>query len=493
MKLFKRKKLYARFLVKGGVTSPGYLLQIIKAARELGNKYLHFGSRQDILLSINHNDTKVVENNIKQLDLKVIFKNIDAQNEQNIVSSYVACDILPSTFWVTSGTYLRVLDSFEYTPKLKVNIVDPKQNLVPIFYGALNFIASNKEHYWYLYIKNDKNGDNQLWPVLIYSNDIHLLTIALEGMIVDNPNYQIVELFKNISDVLQLNNANIMEELNYSNNFFPEYEGIYKMQSGNRYWAGFYWRNNYYTTEFLEEVCKLCLKTNVSKICLTPWKTFLIKDISENDIIQWEHLIGKFGINMRHSSFELNWHLPLLDKSALNLKKYIVKSFDKVDVRTFGLSFTISKKNNTPMTSIVVKDNGPFSGPFLSFFNTYDILYSKDFNSNANARTTAIINCRKNKVPKILMDLCKQYYAKLISTAPSDKITAESKKLTTFAKPVYQCKSCFTIYDEELGDHFVGIKAHTPFKQLPDDYQCYTCGNSKSEFVQITLEVPSLL
>ena len=46
--------------------------------------------------------------------------------------------------------------------------------------------------------------------------------------------------------------------------------------------------------------------------------------------------MGKFGINERHSSLELNWHLPVIDREALELKKFLVRELDQQDISTDG-------------------------------------------------------------------------------------------------------------------------------------------------------------
>ncbi|MEP3389010.1 MAG: rubredoxin domain-containing protein, partial [Reichenbachiella sp.] len=102
---------------------------------------------------------------------------------------------------------------------------------------------------------------------------------------------------------------------------FPYYEGLNREPGGN-YWLGLYWRNNKFTINFLIALCKRCMETNVGKISLTPWKSLVIKGIEESYLLGWEKLMGRFGINLRHSSLELNWHLPVLSEEALELKNY---------------------------------------------------------------------------------------------------------------------------------------------------------------------------
>jgi len=136
-----------RLIVRGGVLSPGELKYICESVESLGVKTISFGSRQDILLP-----KKVNSVNLEQFDkLKVVEAN--ETGVENIVSSYVCADIFSSTSWLTGDRYLYLLEQFKSKSTLKINLTDPKQRLVPLFTGHINFIASEHEDYWYLYIR----------------------------------------------------------------------------------------------------------------------------------------------------------------------------------------------------------------------------------------------------------------------------------------------------------------------------------------------------
>ena len=139
------KRKLQRIFIKGGVLSPGELKQIIKMSESLGLKTIKFGSRQDILIPFSKSNKKITD----------LYPNINIETErehnyQNIVSSYVSSDIFPETSWLKGSTYLYILEQFRYNPKLKINITDPKQQLVPLYNGQINFIASENEDYWHL-------------------------------------------------------------------------------------------------------------------------------------------------------------------------------------------------------------------------------------------------------------------------------------------------------------------------------------------------------
>lgn len=49
----------------------------------------------------------------------------------------------------------------------------------------------------------------------------------------------------------------------------------------------------------------------------------------------------------------------------------------------------------------------------------------------------------------------------------------------------YKCTVCGYIYDPEKGDPDSGIKAGTPFDQIPNDWVCPVCGVGKDQFEKV--------
>src|SRR6267378_608624 len=333
----KKKSDLIRAFVKGGFLSPADLLKLLELSRNLGNKYVLFGSRQDILFP---------SGEVNDVQLEKAFRAIHIDYElggdqsvfQNIVSSYAAVNIVETTNWVKEDSYNVVIDSFEYKPKLKINIVDPAQSLVPLFTGELNFIASKEENYWYLFIRDSRKANMiECWPRLIFGQDIAKIARELEELFLKYLPFTIEELYMVLkNNNIRINYKPIPEKLKFPEITFPYYEGLNAMLN-NQYWLGLYWRNNQYDINFMSAACRLCQETNVSKINIIPWKAFVIKGIKAIDRLRWEKLMGKFGINERHSSLELNWHLPVIDMEALELKRFLVRELDQQDISTHGL------------------------------------------------------------------------------------------------------------------------------------------------------------
>jgi len=480
------KDLY-RVLNKGGVLSPALFARILDIAEESGNKYVHLGSRQDILFYLP--DENRTWNELRESGISLQKRS---SGIQNVVSSYVCVDILPSTSWVHSGAYLKVLDQFADDHLLRVNIVDPRQNMVPLFSGHLNFIASEMANYWHLYLNLDQDKDPMAWPGMIFTDDIAGFAREIEGHIVQEKirNYPaLVEIMK--LSARQKQTLESTKEVSLPSGFFPDYEGLNKMEGKEQYWAGFYWRNNCYPVQFLKEVCRLCRNTNIGKISFTPWKTFLIKDIGVSDKIYWDELIGRYGINMRHSSFELNWHLPLLDQQAHELKRYLVSEFDQFDIRTFGLSFAIQKKSGERFTTVVIRSRNriPLLGKY-DFTRTYSIEYAYEFNPNNNHYIEFATGLSRNELPQALKELTKRYYSGLFYRNRPEQVRKKDKPERIHQK-VYQCPDCLTIYDERYGDVLAGIPAGISFNQLPGDYRCQVCETPKTAFASVDIYTAS--
>jgi len=469
-----KKSDLIRAFVKGGILSPADMLKIMDISRKLGNKYVHFGSRQDIMFPSNDRGEAVLEEAFRAIGIDYELGS-DLSVYQNIVSSYVAVHVTETTNWVKEDTYHFVIDNFDYRPKIKINIVDPVQSLVPLFTGELNFVASKEENYWYLYIRNGNNLE--CWPKLVFTQDIASISKVLEELILSFSSVTVNELFMIVQTRKRINYRPVTEVLKFSDSIFPYYEGLNAMLN-NLYWLGLYWRNNQYDIDFMSSACRLCQETNIAKINVIPWKAFIIKGIKSSDRIRWEKLMGKFGINERHSSIELNWHLPVIDAEALELKRFLVRELDQQDISTHGLTFTIKTHRDMLLfTSIVIEKN-------LEIENSerFNILYAKNFNPNNIIYQIYSRGVRKEAIPALLIELSKLYFRQL---NPERELVSGASKTTPVngMVSIYQCSNCLTIYDKKYGDPFANIPPGIPFEQLPDSYACHVCDSPKKDFV----------
>lgn len=411
----KLKHNMIRMLVKGGAISPSYLLRILIIARKAGNKGISFGSRQDISFQVPQNKSEEIFKELSELKIAFILSTGNVSRRQNIVSSFAASDIFLNTHWLTNDHYLKILESFSFPHLLRINISDPRQSLVPLYYGNLNYVASQNSDYWFLYLRFPDEYKLQQWPALIHSKDLASVSKAIESTWLNKHDIDITSLFNSINTNVDHDHIEITNPFVETQYQAEEYEGFGRMHSSDNYWAGFYWRNNLYDIEFMEEMCQLCIKTNKATIAITPWKSFIVKDIQEKNLIHWKALDGRYGITMRHSAFELNWHLPLGNKDALKLKKYVVKKFDKKDVCVHGLTFGIASDYDLSFSTIMIKEK-PIAGILkrFNFLKKYDIDVADHYNPNRCKYYSFIKNCSHRQLPDALAKATLLFFEKFI-------------------------------------------------------------------------------
>jgi len=63
------------------------------------------------------------------------------------------------------------------------------------------------------------------------------------------------------------------------------------------------------------------------------------------------------------------------------------------------------------------------------------------------------------------------------------------EKFAVIGDGEHECQSCMYQYSPKKGDDFYPVSAGTPFKDLPEDWNCPVCGASKSKFKSIGRQV----
>jgi rubredoxin len=472
------KKSFVKINMRGGIISSGDLGNIVNVIKTSGTDRIELGERQNIYFYIEKGKRVETEELLKIASLDF---EIDNTKYPNIISSYAAENIFSSHSWLGEGIYRDILSSFAFKPKLKINISDNTQALAPLYTGCLNFIPSSYVNFFYLYINHPSFNGIQRWHKLIYTTDIANLSTQIEMEILKGNNTDVDSLSKKIEQGNIFITMDIEEPLIIPRLRFPYYEGMNKF--GDKFWLGIYRRNNDFSLELLESIYKLCILNKIGQINITSWKSIMIKGIVEEERIEWEKLLSRHGINSRHSSLELNWQLADMNSESLRIKNELVKNFDEEDIRTYGITFAIDAGKKFDINSSVVIKKRPsifnFWG-FLKKFTMYDILYTPDFNLNATNYITYTSNITWNGLALNLRNLCENYYKQLSEKLPERPTAPKEKK--QIERDLFQCKHCYTVYDEKYGEPENGIVVGTSFEQLPESYTCPLCENSKSNF-----------
>ena len=456
---------YPRIATQGGVITPDELQRLALIAKKWALGKIEVGFRQDLLIPCTDSQRSLLRSQLMSEGFGV---EEAAAVHPNIVSSLVAQNIFPQLSWLRSGDYLDILDEFTFKPRLKINLIDPTQELIRPLTGELNFIASPTPSFWYLVVNLSELGGIHVWPKLVDGEQIADWVQHIEKIWLENPppNRSFEELYGTVSKTFTGRTRPIQKELKLTPKPYPHHEGIYRYD--DRYWMGLYQRDNEFDTAFLEALCQLCIDTKIGRLYPTPFKTFIVRDIPKETIYQWEKLLGIWGIHTHYSSLELNWQLPDADASALRLKTELVEAFERLRIRTSSLSFGIGYRNAETTSTIVIE-------PLSTDYQRFRVVHSPDFYiGNTEWEVFAGDVARKN-LPEILRRLTLKYYEQL-STDKKASITRKTSGLKPApTQRVMQCTHCQTVAELPL--------------PLPSSYLCSLCDAPVADFVEVELEI----
>lgn len=479
----------------GGIVSVGDLSAILEILENAGIAHLRFGTRQQLYFSANETQLEDIEHGFLITDTEF---ETDTDKHPNVVSSYVAEDLFNSSNWLREGVYKDILDTFSFTPRLKINLIDDSQTLIPFFSGNLNFISSDIGNYWHLYVRFPKTNNIYYWSSLVYSEDIAVLSEMIEHNILNEK-----DLYFDQPDA---NGQQLEATVSASGNFLfqpplsalklpdfqvPYYEGFNKYDE--KYWLGIYRRNELFSVAFLKDLCEICRKTRIGQLYTTPWKSVIVKGVAPADRKLWNAALDKNRINVRHASNELNWQTEDLCEESLQLKHELIREFNESDLRTFKLCFAIKINPKSGLFgSVIIRKQSEAAENTDPLF---DVLHTVDFNPNSKHYITYAKGINKSALLSTVIHLCEHYYQlqTLAAGTPAEFYYEPDNIANPETKYVQQCPHCLSIYDETWGDEGNGIPAGTPFSALPDDYCCPTCETSLVEFTSIAKETLNTL
>ncbi len=473
----------------GGIISPGELFAILEAAKNLGVKDVSFGLRQQLFIVVIKDSCIEFCNALDQLH---VFYEVDSNFHPNMISSYPAEEVFITNTWLSEGVYKDIFDLMDYQPKIKINISDSNQSFTPMLTGNINWIAApGSSHFWHLFIRFPKTNIICEWTELVYTNDLPKMSKYLEEIIFehkneffDNPKAN-GDLFFKLIDKNKFITQTASSKAKLAQFNLPYYEGLNKYN--DKYWLGIYRRDERFSIEFLQELCTLSLKTKIGQLCSTSWKTIMIKGIEEKDKLDWNKLLAKYLINVRHAANELNFQIEDGCNEGLELKNFILKRLHKDDTRTFGVCIGIKTRNKSEIfSSILVKQKFLFRLGRLKLIKVYDVLCANEFNPNERTGKVFSKNVLKVFLAERLQLAIHSFYnfqenKSSLELRDKDPVSINTETIEF----VHQCPNCFSIYDEKFGDAALNIAPGTLFAHLPPSYACSLCETDKDLFIEI--------
>lgn len=484
-----RKNYTVKINLPGGIVAAGDLYAIVAAAGRARVPNMQLGTRQQLFCKV---IDKYGPGFLQELEQAGVSFEANEEHFPNIVSSYVTESIFTTQSWVSEGLYKDILDAFDYKPRLKINLVDRNQSLVPFFTGNINFISSDTGNYWYLYVRWPQTTQLYAWKDLICSQDIPRISRHIEEAVLSKRTGSIEELYGAVQQRGPFAGIPMRSALQGTAFDLPYYEGFNRW--GNKTWLGIYRREELFPLSFLKDICRICLDTRIGQLYTTPWRSLIIKGIEDKEKTLWEYIMGKYRINLRHASNELNWQVEDLNEEGLRLKRYLVRQLDLDDVRTEGLCFAIKTRPRSGLSGSVIirKQEGGAAGQ-RKVLDRYDVLHTPDFNANSKEFILYREGLEKENLPVYLVSLCKSFYEQQSRKEPvALRFSGEvpDPAVAAGVRPVFQCRHCFTVYDEQYGDPPAGEPPGRPFAETSPDYACPVCGSGKTDFRPIEKTTP---
>ena len=482
-----RKNHLVKINLPGGIIAAGDLYTIVEAASRARVSECCFGARQQLYCKVADTYSEAF---FHELEREGIFFEPDGDLHPNIISSYVTEAVFSRSAWVSEGLYKDILGGFDFRPRLKINLVESSQSLIPFFTGHLNFVSSAINNHWHLFIRRPGTNELYAWKTGIYSPDIPRISKLIEeyffGKGASSTGAWGDELHAAVLASGGFSEAPIPPPLELPPLTVPYYEGFNRY--GNKNWLGVYRREELFPLEFLKAVCLVCLQTKIGQLYTTPWKSLLVKGIEDQDLPLWEFALGKHRINVRHASAELNWQMEDFCPEGLRLKRYLVRQFDQEDIRTEGLTFSIKTRKGSGLSgSIIIRKQEGIRPGQLKLLDRYEIQHTPGFDPHSKEYIVFRKDLEKENLFPYLVSLCKEFYRLQNEKAalPTGANALSGSASPPSERQLYRCRHCLTCYDEQYGDPDNGIAAGTSFSSIAAVYCCGVCGAPGTDYIPI--------
>lgn len=467
----------------GGLVPIGDFSTLLTAIASVGIETVKVGARQQLLFAATPEEIEELTYDFFSQEL---LHEVNTDYYPNIVSSYVSDGIFNQPRWLREGIYKDILASFASVPKLKVNIVDANQSLVPYYSGNLNFVSSDVGNFWHVFIRWPKTNRIFEWSSLVYSMDIGEICRELEALMLDDDGLPKMGdaalgagLESKVKALVPFHGQEPVQPLVESEFRLPYYEGFNRYDE--KFWLGIYRPDETYTVSFLLDVCDACQASRIGQLYTTPWRSLIIKDIRQEDRKVWDHILDKHRVNLRHASNELNWQVEDWCGPALKLKRSIVRYFDRWNIRTYRLCFGIKLGSNSGIWGSIIIKSVATEGREPRF----DVSHTQDFNANSRVLIPYRQRVAKQALPRVLKALCDDFYDSYAADGdvPASRPAAQLPEAE--GQPIlrqFQCAHCLSIYDPTYGDALAAVLPGLEFDVLPGDYTCGLCGAPKTDF-----------
>jgi rubredoxin len=456
-------------------------LSVLRHAAELtmvhGNGTMALGSRQELILGgIQSRSRDRIRRELGGLLVEY------HPRRPNIVTTRPMAGRAGRTHWLSDGAYDSVLSQFMTAPAIPVNLSDPRQDVLPLYTGQINFIASTEPGFWHVSF----NARGQLRPIVL-STAVHVDGVPAATFVIQN-----AIMHDNALDLPELQ-RNLMQNLGGSARELPQaaiahhdevrpIEGFEFDAQSESYSLGISALAQRLPGAFLVDLCLAARGLSIATAGLTPWRSLLVHGIPAIARADFERLLLRHRVSIHTGAWDSacfqDFHTPGAVKAGADLLSALNDNFPHPGGLRIGLT---EHSGVIPDTPIVVRaETPPARWPFRPepHFNVYVHECFDRFNPMLITCATGVAAAR---MADVVLNLVERFGAGQAPVVPVAPLAAPV--LLRGGALIHQCAECHTEYSEQYGDPLGGIDAGTPFAELPTSWSCPTCGAPLTRYI----------
>lgn len=462
-------------------TSGGRIpFSVLRHAAELtmvhGNGYIALGSRQEIILGeIQSQSRDRIRRELGSLLVEY------HPRRPNIVTTRPVAGRAGRTPWLSDGAYDSVLSQFMTAPAIPVNLSDPRQCVLPLCTGQINFIASAEAGYWHVSF----NARGQLRPVVlstaVHADGVPAAAFVIQNAILRDNAMDLPDLLRTLTENLGGLARELAPGSAARHDEVRPIEGFELDNQSDTYSLGIPALARPLPGAFLVDLSLAARGLSIATAGLTPWQSLLVHGIPSCARVDFERLLLRHRVSVHTGAWDSvcfnDFRTPGTVKAGAALLAALNESFPHPGGLRIGLT---EHSGVIPDTPIVVRaDTPPARWPFRPEprFNVY-------VRENFDRFNPMLIPCANGagagRLVDAVLDLVERYGAgQSASVSPSQGLPVALRVGTL----THQCVECHTEYSEQYGDPLGGVDAGTPFADLPASWTCPTCGAPQSKYI----------
>jgi rubredoxin len=456
-------------------------LTVLRLAAELamvhGNGTVALGSRQELILGgIQSSSRDRIRRELGSLLVE------HHPRRPNIVTTRPMAGRTGRTPWLSDGAYDSVLSGFMSAPAIPVNLSDPRQDVLPLYTGQINFIASAESGYWHVSF----NARGQLRPIVlstaVHAEGVPAATFVVQSAILQDNAVDLPELQRKMMENL----GGLARELHQAavahHDEVRPIEGFEFNGQSESYSLGLSALSQRLPGAFLVELCLAAREMSIATAGLTPWRSLLVHGIPARARADFERLLLRHRVSIRTGAWDNACFNDFHASGAVKAGAELLRALNANFPHSGGLRIGLTEHDGViPDTPLVVRAyTPPARWPFRPEprFNVYVRENFDRFNPMLIASATGV---GTGRMVDVVLDLVERFGSGQAAVVP----VAQSTPGVLRARLIHQCAECNTEYSEQYGDPIGGIDAGTPFAELPGDWTCPTCGAPQNTYITV--------